>query len=53
MMTSCAILIGGMLSLYSSVNDRLSLMARERLDLLRMPDGTFDFEVRRVLELSK
>jgi hypothetical protein len=41
MMTSCAILIGGMLSLYSSVNDRLRLMSRERLDLLRMPDGTF------------
>jgi hypothetical protein len=41
MMTTCAIMIGGMLSLYSSVNDRLRLMARERLDLLRMPDGTF------------
>jgi hypothetical protein len=34
-------MIGGMLSLYSSVNDRLRLMARERLDLLRMPDGSF------------
>jgi hypothetical protein len=41
MMTSCALLIGGMLALYSSVNDRLRLMTRERLDLLRMPDGSF------------
>jgi hypothetical protein len=41
MMTTCAIMLGGMLTLYSSVNDRLRLMARERLDLLRMPDGTF------------
>ncbi|SRR5579871_1209207 len=42
MITSCAILIGGMLTLYSSVNDRLRLMARERMDLLRTPDDALN-----------
>ncbi len=40
MMTSCAILVGGMLSLYSSINDRLRLMTRERLELLYMLGGS-------------
>jgi hypothetical protein len=35
MVTSCAILVGGMLTRYGAVNDRLRLLARERFDLLR------------------
>lgn len=40
MVTSCAILIGGMLTQYGALSDRLRLLARERLDLLRRPDGS-------------
>ncbi|MFI5272892.1 MAG: DUF2721 domain-containing protein [Ktedonobacterales bacterium] len=39
MITSCAILLGGMLAQYGSVNDRLRAFARERLELLRTPEG--------------
>lgn len=35
MVSACAILVGGFLSRYAAINDRLRLMARERLDLLR------------------
>ena len=35
MVTSCAILIGGMLTQYAALNDRLRAMTRERLELLR------------------
>ncbi len=35
MVSACAILLGGLLSRYAAINDRLRLMARERLDLLR------------------
>jgi hypothetical protein len=40
MVTSCAILVGGMLAQYGAINDRLRAMSRERLDLLHAPDGT-------------
>src|SRR5579884_4097507 len=36
MVTACAILINGLLTHYANINDRLRLMARERLDLLRL-----------------
>jgi hypothetical protein len=39
MITSCAILVGGILSRYAEVNARMRALARERLDLLRGPDG--------------
>jgi hypothetical protein len=42
MVTSCAILVGGMLTLYGNINDRLRALAHERLDLLRTPNGTLD-----------
>jgi hypothetical protein len=35
MITACAILLAGIQSRYAVVNDRLRLMARERLDLFR------------------
>jgi hypothetical protein len=35
MVTSCAILLGGLLSRYSIINDRIRSLNRERLDLLR------------------
>jgi hypothetical protein len=35
MVTACAILLGGLLSHYAAINDRLRALARERLDLLR------------------
>ena len=37
--TSCAILIGGMLTLYGAANDRMRALSRERLDLLRTAGG--------------
>jgi hypothetical protein len=40
MVSSCAILVGGMLTLYGGLNDRLRALARERLELLRGPDGS-------------
>ena len=33
MVTACALLINGILQQYASINDRLRLMARERLEL--------------------
>jgi hypothetical protein len=39
MVTACAILMGGMLTQYNQMNERLRAFARERLDLLRTPDG--------------
>jgi uncharacterized membrane protein YphA (DoxX/SURF4 family) len=35
MVTACAILLAGLLSRFAALNDRLRLLARERLDLLR------------------
>jgi hypothetical protein len=39
MVSTCAILTGGMLSHYGAISDRLRALARERLELLRKPDG--------------
>jgi hypothetical protein len=39
MITSCAILSGGMQVHYGAINDRLRTLAHERLELLRRPDG--------------
>jgi hypothetical protein len=35
MVTACAITLGGLMSHYQAVNDRLRMMTHERLDLLR------------------
>src|SRR5258708_13108010 len=40
MITSCAILVSGMLAHYAELNDRLRALARERLDLLHGPGGS-------------
>jgi len=44
MVTACAILIGGMMTQYGAINDRIRAMNRERLDLLRagLTSGTVD-----------
>ena len=42
MVTTCSILLGGLLSHYAALNDRLRGMARERLDLLRGSRPTED-----------
>jgi hypothetical protein len=51
MVTACAIFLGGLLSRYAAINDRLRLMARERLDLLRLPDET-PFSRERIEEID-
>jgi hypothetical protein len=57
MVTACAILLGGLLSHYATINDRLRALARERLDLLRqananatVPDA---FILERLQEIDK
>jgi hypothetical protein len=40
MVTACAILVGGMLTQYNQINDRLRVFARERLELLRTDEGS-------------
>ena len=40
MVTSCAILVGGLLTRYSEINVRMRALTRERLDLLRAGDDT-------------
>lgn len=42
MITSCGIIVGGILSQHTSINDRLRALARERLDLLTASDGTLN-----------
>ncbi len=37
MVSACALMLNGLLSHYAAINDRLRLLARERLDLLRQP----------------
>jgi hypothetical protein len=39
MITSCAILVSGMLTVYAATNDRMRALTRERLDLLHGPQG--------------
>jgi hypothetical protein len=43
MISTCAILTGGMLSHYGAISARLRALARERLELLRQPDGSLGF----------
>jgi hypothetical protein len=40
MVTACAILLAGIQSRYATVNDRLRLLARERLELFRRDDDS-------------
>jgi hypothetical protein len=42
MITSCALIVGGVLSQHAAINNRLRALARERLDLLTAPDGTLN-----------
>lgn len=35
MVSACALLLGGLLSRYAAINDRLRVLAREPFDLLR------------------
>jgi hypothetical protein len=44
MVSSCAILLTGILTVYSNLSDRLRAFTRERLDLLRGKDGGFDLD---------
>jgi hypothetical protein len=39
MVTACAVLLGGLLSRYAAINERLRAHARERLDLLRQANA--------------
>lgn len=45
MITSCAIVVGGMLTQYAEANDRMRALTRERLDLLHGPDGILSVRV--------
>jgi hypothetical protein len=40
MITSCSLVLSGLLGRYAAVNDRMRAMARERLDLLHSPSAT-------------
>lgn len=44
MVSSCAILLTGILSVYNNLSDRLRTFTHERLDLLRGKDGGFDLD---------
>jgi hypothetical protein len=44
MVSSCAILLTGILTVYNSLSDRLRAFTRERLELLRGKDGGFDLD---------
>jgi hypothetical protein len=54
MVTACGILLNGMLSHYSAINDRLRALARERLGLaLVRPDGNHvDLACERLAEID-
>lgn len=60
MVTSCAILVGGMLTQYAAINDRMRALTRERLELLRGPGGALsvsamagdDFKEERLREID-
>jgi hypothetical protein len=51
MITSCAIILGGLWSHASSINDRLRAMNRERLDLWRAPSADA-YTAERMLEID-
>jgi hypothetical protein len=44
MVSSCAILLTGIITIYNNVSDRLRTFTRERLELLRGKDGGFDLD---------
>lgn len=52
MVSACAILLGGLWSHASAINDRLRSMNRERLDLWRAP-STDAYGAERLLEIDK
>ena len=55
MITSCALVLGGLLSRYAAINDRMRVMARERLELLRGAAGvqvTPEFRSERIQEID-
>lgn len=52
MITSCALVLGGLLGRYAAVNDRLRTMARERLDLLRPTADAQPFQAERLKEID-
>ena len=54
MVTACAIILGGLLSRYAAINDRLRLMSRERLDLLTIKKGgnLDEFSAERLKEID-
>src|SRR5260221_14400670 len=54
MIPSCAIMLGGLLTRYAAINDRLRVMARERFDSVRtQAAGQADaFVVERVQEID-
>jgi hypothetical protein len=52
MVTACAIIVGGLMAHYQSVNDRLRAMTRERLDLLRGPSDADPITLERLSEID-
>lgn len=52
MVTACAIIVGGIMSHYQAVNDRLRTLARERLDLLREPSEADPIKAERLSEID-
>lgn len=53
MITSCALVLNGLLARYAAINDRLRLMAHERLELLRAAYADDPFVVERVAEIDR
>lgn len=52
MVTSCAILLGGLLGRYATINDRLRAMSRERLDLWCAGANQDAFHAERLREID-
>jgi hypothetical protein len=53
MISSCAILLGGLLGRYAAVNDRLRAMARERLELWHTGTDSDSFRTERLQEIDR
>ena len=52
MVTACAITVGGLVTHYQAVSDRLRLMTRERLDLLREAHDADPIQHERLSEID-
>src|SRR5689334_1681673 len=52
MISSCAILLTGLLGRYAAVNDRLRAMARERLEIWHSGARDAPFQVERLCEID-